>query len=181
MLINHHIFISAIDGNVSIAKEYLTNGMADLAVAATSEASHSMLEYLPLRDEELMLAVPKNHTCIESFKKNGVDFSLLQDDLFILNQVNSHFRTLEKEILYRCHFTPNLLCEISDLNASKNMVVSHNAAAFLPKSMVQDEGGYECFSLEPPALFHIVIAYHKSTLLSPPVKDLIMLLLKAYE
>lgn len=174
-------FISTIDGNASIAKEYLTNSMADLAVVATSEASHSMLEYIPLRDEELMLAVPRDHSCVESFRKNGVDFRLLQKNPFILNQVNSHFRTLEKEILYRYQFTPDLLCEISNLNASKNMVVSHKAVAFLPKSMEHASEGYVCFSLVPPALFHIVIAYHKSIYLSSPVRDLIMLLLKAYD
>ena len=35
--------------------------MADLAVIATREASHTMLEFMPLRDEELMLALPASH------------------------------------------------------------------------------------------------------------------------
>ncbi|MDO5349745.1 MAG: LysR family transcriptional regulator [Lachnospiraceae bacterium] len=175
------IFISTIDGNASIAKNYLTNSMADLAVLATNDPSHSMLEYIPLRSEELMLAIPSDHSCIPSFRKSGVDFQLLKQEPFILNQINSHFRTLEREIFIRYQFTPNVLCEISDLNASKNMVSNHKGIAFLPSSMAQDSDRYVCFSLDPPATFHIVIAYHKSMLLTKPVRDLILLLLKAYD
>lgn len=179
--LHHRVFISTIDGNSSIAKEYLTNSMADVAVLATSEPSHSLLEYIPLREDELMLVVPTDHPHVKSFQKHGVDFSLLTDEPFILNQVNSHFRMQEKQIFLRNHFTPTVLCEISDLNASKNMVINHRGITFLPKSMEHDSDGYVCFSLNPPAIFHIVIAYHKSTMLTGPVRDLILLLLKACE
>ncbi len=179
--LHDHIFISTIDGNASIAKDYLINSMADLAVLATTEPSHSMLEYIPLRNEELMLAVPKDHPCVPYFLQNGVDFQLLKQEHFILNQINSHFRTMEKEIFIHYQFTPNVLCEISDLNASKNMVSNHKGVAFLPRSMAKEDERYLCFSLDPPAVFHIVIAYHKSILLSRPMRDLIMLLLHAYD
>lgn len=179
--LHRHVFISTIDGNSSIAKEYLSNSMADVAVLATSEPAHSLLEYIPLRDDELMLTVPADHFCVKSFLEKGVDFSLLTNEPFILNQINSHFRTQEKKIFLHNHFTPNVLCEISDLNASRNMVSNHKGITFLPKSMKHDSDSYICFSLNPPATFHIVIAYHKSTVLTGPVRDLIMLLLKAYE
>lgn len=179
--LHDQVFISTIDGNASVAKDYLTNGMADIAVLATNESSHSLLEFIPLRDEELMLALPSDHPCRALFHKNGVDLSLLEKEHFILNQVNSHFRTMEKHIFQYYQFTPNVLCEISDLNASKNMVSNHKGIAFLPKSMEHDVGSLVCFPLRPPALFHIMIAYHKSTVLSGPVRDLILLLLKAYD
>ena len=173
------IFISTIDGNASIAKDYLNGGLADLAVLATSELSHSMLEYIPLYQEELMLALPLDHPCVPLFQKQGVDLSLLTDDFFILNQVNSHFRTLEKEILSRSHISPNVLCEISDSNASLNMIRNRKGIGFLPKSMKEAEN---CvfFPLSPPASFHVVIAYHKSIILSKPMRELILLLLQAY-
>ncbi|MEI3168450.1 MAG: LysR family transcriptional regulator [Lachnospiraceae bacterium] len=53
------IVLSTINGNASVAKDYLSNGMADLAVVATRAGDHSMLEFLPLREEELMLAFRK--------------------------------------------------------------------------------------------------------------------------
>lgn len=57
-----------------IAKDYLSNGMADLAVAATGEAAHSMLEFIPLREEELMLVLPSSHPLVSSFEKEGLIF-----------------------------------------------------------------------------------------------------------
>lgn len=179
MELHKGIFISTVNGNSSIAKDYLANGMADIAVMATREPSHSMLEYIPLREEELMLAMAADHPKAEAFRREGVDFSCLKNEYFILNQTNSYFRILEKEILGACRFTPHVLCEISDLDASRHMVIHHRGIAFLPRSMEQEEGGYVCFPLNPPVVFHVTIAYHKGTLLSKPLKDLITLLLKA--
>ncbi len=170
--------LSAIDGNSSIAKDYLLNSMTDLAVIASKEPAHTVLEYIPLRDDELLLMLPKDHPAIPVFQESGVDFSLLQNEHFILNQVNSHFRSQEQEILARYDFTPNVLCEISDLNASQNMVRSHKGIAFLPRSMWTEQEGFTCFPLSPPAVFHTMIAYHKGISLSAPVRDLILLLLK---
>ncbi|MDO4268450.1 MAG: LysR family transcriptional regulator [Eubacteriales bacterium] len=175
------IFISTIDGNASVAKDYLTGGLADLAVMATRELSHSMLEYIPLYEDELTLALPLGHPAVRQFKRQGVDFSCLEKEYFILNQGNSHFRTLEREILERNHVTPNVLCEISDLHASVNMVRNKKGVAFLPKSMDPKPAGYVRFSLDPPAVFHVVAAYHKSIVLSEPLRDMIMVLLREYD
>lgn len=177
--LHRDIAISTINGNVSIAKDYLTNGIADLAVMAAAEDSHSILEYIPLRDEELLLAVPNVHPCVKPFQESGVDLRRLRDEYFILNQINSYFRMLETNIFNSCQFTPKVLCEISDLDASRHMVCNGKGAAFLPRSMTKNADGYVCFPLSPPAVFHIVIAYHKSIVLTKPMKDLITLLLKS--
>lgn len=55
------ILLSTINGNAAIAKDYVMGGMADLAVMASREPSHSMLEFIPIRKEELLLALPKDH------------------------------------------------------------------------------------------------------------------------
>lgn len=184
--LHEDILLSTIDGNTSVAKEYLTGGMADLAVMATRDFSHSILEYIPLRTEELMLAVPSDHPCIPVFMESGVDFQTLKDEHFILNQTNSYFRMMEQEIFYRCHFPPRILCEIADLNASRNMVANHRGIAFLPKSMKEaaeeqkTAEGIQYFSLNPPAMFHVVIAYHKDVPPASAVRDLIMVMLNAY-
>lgn len=179
--LHRDVYLSTIDGNASVAKDYLNGGMADLAILATRELSHSILEYIPLRDEELMLAVPADHPCLPGFLDQGVDFNCLKEDSFILNQSNSFFRTLERETFGLRQFTPNVLCEISDLNAAHQMVVQQRGIAFLPRSMEQTSDRCICLPLDPPAVFHIVIAYHKGFILTRPIRDLIMLLLKTYE
>lgn len=59
------------------------------------------------------------------------------------------------------------------------MVSSRKGITFLPESMREEQSNYVCLPLIPPAAFYLVIAYRKSSILSKPVKDLIMLLLKA--
>ena len=75
---------------------------------------------------------------------------------------------------------PNVLCEISDFTAAQHMVASGKAAAFLPRSLAQENDGCAYFPLTPPAAFHIVIAYHKTTVLTGALRDLVMLLLNIY-
>lgn len=181
MELHQEVFLSTIDGNTAVAKDYLTNGLADIGVLATREASHSMLEYIPLRKDELLLAIPGDHPMGEAFEKTKVDFNALKNDCFILNQADSYFRSMEGEILSASQITPNVLCEISDLNASRNMVINGRGNAFLPRSMDHDSDRYRCFSLEPRAEFHIVMAFYKSKPLTKAVKDIILLLLNAYE
>ncbi len=176
-----HTLISTIDGNATIAKDYLSNGMADLAVVATGEAAHSMLEFIPLRKEELMLALPISHPLISLFEKEGADLSLLTDEPFILNQHNSFFHSLEQNLLSGLPFTPDILCEISDINAAANMVANQKGIAFLPRSASSNANGCRLFSLRSSIIFQIVIAYPKSNVLTKPVRNLILLLLKDAE
>ena len=174
--LHEDIFISSIYGNASVAKDYLTNGMAELAVMATNELNHSLLEYIPLRQEELMLALPAEHECVPVFREKGVDFSLLKDEAFILNQSNSYFRSKEREIFSHYQFTPNVLCEISDLKASRHMILHRKGIGFLPKSMEEGDEGCCCFSMNPAAVFYVAAAYPKSILMTGPVKDLLRLI-----
>ena len=175
------IVLSTINGNASAAKDYLSNGMADLAVVATGEAGHSMLEFLPLREEELMLAIPEKHPVIPDFEQYGADLSMLSGEPFILNQHNSFFHSLEQNILAGLSFLPDILCEISDINASGNMVANGKGIAFLPRSASGQLHGCRLFSLKPRVTFQIAISYPKSNALTKPVRDLILLLLKSAE
>jgi DNA-binding transcriptional LysR family regulator len=152
--------------------------MADLAVMVTKELSHSMLEYIPLRRENLLLAVPNDHWCLQQINKSAVDFSCFSEDSFILNPPKSTFRSCENEIFSSRQFTPSILCESNDLTVMKHMVSCRKGIAFLPESAVEEENNYVCLPLTPPAAFYIVIAYRKSCSLSKPVKDLIKLLLR---
>lgn len=173
-----HTLISTIHGNAAIAKDYLSNGMADLAVAATGEPAHSMLEFIPLREEELMLVLPESHPLVFSFEKEGAALSLLSGESFILNQHNSFLRSLEQNLLAKLPYAPDILCEISDVSVAANMVANQKGIAFLPRSLSNHSSGCRLFSLTPPVTFQIVIAYPKSNILTEPVRNLILLLLK---
>ncbi|MCD8021190.1 MAG: LysR family transcriptional regulator [Clostridiales bacterium] len=177
--IYHDIFISTINGNASVSKDYLNTGITDIAVVATNELSHSMLEYIPVRKEEMLLVLREDHPCVSIFREDGVNLALLDKEAFIVNEAGSHMLTMEKEIFHNYQFVPQRIYEISDLDTAKHMVLNQEGITFLPRYMMQEKDGLVSFSLTPPAYFHIVIAYHKSITLSRPVKDLIKLILES--
>ena len=57
---------STINGNASAARDYLSNGMADLAIVATGETVTVSLEFLPLR-EEADVYRSENHSVVPDF------------------------------------------------------------------------------------------------------------------
>ena len=65
---------------------------------------------------------------------------LSQKSLHSSGKFTRLFSDIKKEILYRYQFTPDLLCEISDLIASKNIVFSHEAVALLAQKHISLSG-----------------------------------------
>lgn len=175
------VYLQIMDGNAGIAKDYLINGMIQLGIFSVQELSHSILEYIPLYQDELLLALPNNHPCLKIFSETGVDFTLLKQETVILNHIESYTRQLEERILNENRFTPSCIYEASDFNASRHMLCDKKGIAFLPRSLVHGNTEYCCYSLKKPAYFHTVIAYHKSTPFAGELRDLILMILNAYE
>jgi DNA-binding transcriptional LysR family regulator len=167
-----NIFVSTLSGPAEIAKEYLMNGMADIAVLPTQNLYHAMLEYIPLWEDELQLAIPMNHHCAAKFMQEGVCFDDLSEDFFILNLPESYITHHSEQIFREYHFHPVSYCDIEDLKTARNMVMNGRGIAFLPSSMHQG-GDYRAFSFNPPARFYIVIGYHKNTILKTETRELI--------
>ena len=163
-----------------MSKDYLTGGMADLAIFAADELSHSILEYIPLRDDELVLALPSGHPLAASFRKMGWTSPFCPGRLFILSQEGSFFRTLELKVLTEARVLPNVLCEISDFSPPPSTWwLAEKQPPFSPRSpSPRKMTAVPTSPSTPPAAFHIVIAYHKTTVLTGALRDLVMLLLK---
>ncbi len=174
------IYVSTILGNASAAKEYLSNGFADIAIMATKELTNSLLDFIPLKDAELQLALPFDHPLVRDFRRNGVNFDKLKNEFFILNQSGSFVYQYSRELFAKNQFIPKAFCEISESRAIRSMIMNHKGVGFLPDNLYE-EGLYASFSMDPPAVFHIAIAIHKSTLITPAIRDLIMLLLRKYD
>lgn len=175
------IYVQALDGNAGIAKDYLINGLIQLGIFSTGELSHSILEYIPLYQDELLLAISKKHPCAQIFSETGVDFEQIKQEAVILSHPESYSRQLEEKILAENRFSPSRVYETSDFSASRHMMCDGKGIAFLPRSLVHGNPDYCCFSLKEPAYFHTVIAYHKSMPFAGELRNLILLILNAYE
>lgn len=176
------ITIRVLDGNAEIVKDYLSNGQIDLGIFATQTLTHSVLEYIPLFRDEMLLVLPPGHEAATMFARKGIDFDRIRENTVILNQPRSYVRQLENEILSRNGYTPSAILEASDYNTARYMISHGLGVGFLPRSLTRGNGdNLRCYSLQPQAYFHAVIGSHKGMMLSKEAKDFIRLVLQAVD
>lgn len=161
----------------SEAKEALIMGHLDVAVLLTNTLQNQVLEYLPLSKNELLLSIPESNPVSGQSDPFSHGYDCLKNDYFILSPKFSYARELEDQALAQMGLQPHILCELSD-NASRRYMLNKNLGnSFLPSYSIEKEDTFSTWSLEPKLTFHIVAAYRKNTVLSPPTKDLLNLLL----
>jgi len=178
--IHPDIYINTLYGTAASAKDYLANGIADFAITATSDLSNTLLSYIPLRTTELELALPYGHPMINRFRKEGVSFECLSEDIFILPPNETVVRQLSSRIFQQNRFIPRSIREVSEIESAIELMLSGNGICFVPK-FHEANNRYVAFSLVPGAVYHIVITYPKSKVISTALKDLLMILMKTYD
>lgn len=171
--------------NTPTAKESLIMGRMDIAVLLTSSLNHSALEYFPLSEGELLLAIPDSHPAVTAFHNQPTIFAeqydALKDDYFILSPSPSHSRDMENQALQIMNIQPQVLCEINDNVSRRYMLNKKLGNGFLPSYTIQKEDTFHTFSMEPKLTFHMVAAYSKAITLSEPMKYMLKLLLQIFD
>ena len=173
-------FVSTVIRSSPGSIEYVLNGLSDLGTVATSQTSHASLEFVPLREDELMLFLPADHPAVPAFRRQGIDFSLLKEDRFIINQPNTYFYTLQQDIFYRYDFVPRNLCDITDSMTAAQMVLHGDGIAFLPSSMEGLSDGYVGFHFPEPVTFKVMLIYSRNRSMTAPLMDLIRIIRSHY-
>lgn len=174
------VYVNTIYGTATSALDYLSNGIADFAVTATRDFSSSLLGYLPLRDDEMVLALPYGHPLAHKFRQHGVNFHLLQGELFILQQYGSFFNNYAHAVFQENQFNPDRFIEVSEISSVIEMIHNKQGIGFVP-ARFPSKGRYLSFSLQPPASYHLAIAYLNRNHLSPLVRELMIQLLQQYD
>lgn len=174
--------INISESDTSAAKQLLINGTVDLALMGNTEEPHVLLNEIPLHQEEIVLIVPHEHPLAAAHRQSAGD-SLPFFDLrecqgcdFILSKTGTHFRLLVDKILRQHRIIPNIYCEINNFFAVRNMVKNGFGIAFLHRSMVADYDQVCTLTLTPRFVYPHVLAYHKTLVLSEPMKHLITIM-----
>lgn len=166
------------------AKQLLLNGSVDLVLMGEAESPHSLIEETFLYNEELVMVIPRSHPLAGLYQPTGgrqvpaANLHLFQNDDFILSQPGSHFRMLVDGILKKNHIVPNVLCELNNFFAVRNMVHNGFGTAFLPVTIAKEYDDVVTVHLNPRAYYRIVIAHHKAMTLSEPMEYLIDVMVK---
>lgn len=167
------------ESDTFVAKQLLMNGSIDLALMGETDSPHTLIDETFLYNEELVMIIPKSHPLAGLYhytkqrRPPELDLHLFQNDDFILSKPGTHFRMLVDRILGQNHIIPNILCEINNFYAVKNMVQNGFGIAFLPVTMTGAYDDLIVIPINPRSFYRIIIAHHKTLALSPPMEHLI--------
>lgn len=179
---NPDVKLSLISGDTNSALEYINNQLIDVGIFPMYGAFPSGIDHIPIDQNEYLLVLPSSHPKIEQFSNHKIDFQLLKDETFILNQSFSLFSSMQHQILERYGITPKRTLNAHAMQSIVRMVSNGQGVSFLPDVIVQLVN-HECasFSLDPPWYFHHVVAYHKSQGLTDHHALLANLFIKHYQ
>ncbi len=169
------IKLIAAGGNV--VSEYVLNGLADLGISKGSIRKSDALEYSFLHDDELVLTMPAENPLVTLFEAQGISAEALFNEYFILSRDNDGFRFVQQQALDKYRFKPQMLCEVSSLQAAEHMVEKGLGSSLLPLSFVKtDSSAYKIFHFEPSMGIRTVAIYPKAMMLNKPMKELLTIL-----
>lgn len=143
--------------------EMLVEKNLDIALLALDESTPSSLPCQLIHKEQLVLAVPK------SIAKEQQIYDQIQNKLPTINLNNFHTdpfilscgKTIIRDISYRmiqsAKFTPNIVCEINNHEASLQMVSEGVGIAIIPRCYMRKDQNICYYSVSPGWYWNISI------------------------
>lgn len=171
-----------VSGDTATALEYLTSQTVDMGIFPVFGELPPQIGSIPIDQNEYQLILPPGHRAVEAFSRGHIDFSLLAEDTFILNQGFSLFSSMQQQILARYGIRPEKILYSHAMQIIARMVSNGQGVSFLPDVYTNITGlRYAAFSLDPPWHFKHVAAYNKSRGLSSSLGLLAELMIRHYE
>ncbi|MDR1732513.1 MAG: LysR family transcriptional regulator [Synergistaceae bacterium] len=151
----------------------LVTGKADVAILVSpAQNEHLASEYLC--DEKILLCLPLDHPLAETFKREGVNLSLLKEETLILYKKGMILRKFSDVILAEAGGPPHVMLESQTAETIFNFVSAGLGWAFLPSSIVLYPSSAQIayFTLgNPPMSFSCFFAWKRQVYLSQAARD----------
>jgi LysR family transcriptional regulator, hydrogen peroxide-inducible genes activator len=163
------IEVILIEETSSVLENLAVSGQTDICLL-TLPLMEMSLEYMPLIEEEICMALPPHHPLAEKAAKGQTaDLSEFKHDAFVLLKKGQGFRQITMDLCLEAGFAPNIVFESTNIETVQSLVASGMGVAFVP-SMVRRKPGdpfaptYVKLTGRPHRT--IVIAYRKGRYLS---------------
>jgi len=143
-----------------------TSGQTDICLLSLPMQERS-LDYTPIIEEELILAVPPQHPLARSGKP--ADIETLRDEPFIVLKKGQGFRQITIDLCEKKGFSPRIVFESSNIETVQSLVAAGMGIAFVPQMVARSHWSelapsYVPLSVKPTRT--LVIAYRKGRYLS---------------
>lgn len=166
------IEITLMEETTANLEHFTANGQIDISLLSLPLMDES-LTYQPLIEEEIMLALPRQHRLVEASQHGQIDIEDLRDEPFIALKKGQGFRQITLELCQRAGFAPNIVFESSNIETVQSLVAAGMGIAFVPHMV--SRGGWSqlapaYLSLKQRPTRTLVIAYRKGRYLSKAVE-----------
>lgn len=162
--------------------ELVTNGDVDIAIFNYSE-NNSMLSSELLKNEEIALAVSKNHPLanegkkIEGCKFPWIDIKRFKDDNFIINYTDQKSGEIEEDLFDKLNIKPKVILKTRSVECAIRLAacgfgVSFSSETYLKYVNLEKKPIY--FSIgNPKVKVKLFVVYRKNSYLPQYVQDYI--------
>lgn len=134
-------------------KKLLLEENIDLGIMATASVT-PFEEYSEiLREEEILLALPKNHEFVSKYTEKSITaydiINELSEDIFIHSKRGSSIRAVTDSFFEQKDFRPKSLCESNSILTTRDMIAKGLGFAFIAESCASDTENIQYYSLSP--------------------------------
>jgi Transcriptional regulator len=125
--------------DTTVKLEQLTaNGGTDISLL-TLPLVDQTLEWEPLMEEEICLAVPPSHRLAE--RKDEIAIEELREEPFVGLKKGQGFRQILVNLCQQAGFTPNIVFESSNIETVQSLIAGGMGITFVPKMLTRAAGG----------------------------------------
>ncbi|MCR4745697.1 MAG: LysR family transcriptional regulator [Lachnospiraceae bacterium] len=177
----YNLFISPIEMSVQDQLAALKRGDIDLGFVTLTNDQKDSNEYLTIKNEEYIVAVPKIHPLCEKAAPEGeplteISINELEHEPFAMPYKISTSYPLCKKIFDDADISPMVLFETSSMPSMVSMVKLNLCCGILPRYHVDpNDPDYRCFSLKEHPSWEICIVYRRNSYVSESAQAFIEL------
>lgn len=126
-------FVLTEEPSTSMLIKMTAQGKIDLCLLSLPIQEES-LSYEPIIEEEIFLAVPKEHRLYKHYVDHGepIDLAAVQDEAFISLKRGQGFRQITLDLCRESGFEPKVVFESSNIETVQSLVASGMGIAFVP-------------------------------------------------
>lgn len=171
-----NIQIEPVELSVKEQIDMITKGNLDIGFVTFGRDYKVPCNYEHIMNEDIMLAIPKNHNYAVNDNFTEADISLFKEDNFVLMYKNSTMRELVDDIFKKADFKPKELFETSNSNTIVTMIKSGICCGILPYYYIKDNMDFmNCYYLKDRPFWNVGVIQRKGAYLSKGAKDFIKL------
>ncbi len=128
------IEVVLVEDSSSRLEQLTASGQTDLSLLSLP-LEDPTLEWVPIIDEEICLALPPEHPLVKIQKP--IQISALAAEPFIVLKKGQGFRQIALELCHHAGFDPRIVFESSNIETVQSLVAAGMGIAFVPKMMTR--------------------------------------------